>query len=220
MNYAIRSKISSSKSVIDLGCGNSPIRGATVAVDCFLDPKERSDGNGQFINIQKMNEKGIKFVNSRIDVKLPFEDKEFDFAYSHHVFEHLDDPGKACDEMMRIAKSGVIITPSFFSELAFGREYHKWLVMDRKDTLLFFRKRPFEDRPFGHHPEMNPQSKTWEATEKTNPFDILLNDGGWYKGEEKMPRLASKLQSYYNSHNEIMEVCFLWDEKFKYHIYE
>jgi ubiquinone/menaquinone biosynthesis C-methylase UbiE len=167
-----------------------------------------------------MKEQGITFVNAMIDSTLPFKDKEFDFAYSHHVFEHLEDPTTACEEMMRIAKSGVIIAPSILAELIFGRPYHRWLVMDRGNTVFFFKKRPYEDRPFGEHPKWDKTKGKWVAKKNTNPFDILLNDGGWYRGERKMPQLANILRKHWYSHSPVMEVIFLWEGSFKYKIYE
>lgn len=150
---AVQKKLAESKKIIDLGCGNNPVQGAIVGVDLYIEPKERSLGAGPTIDIQKIKERGITFVNTKIDSLLPFDDKEFDFAYSYHVFEHLEDPAIACKEMMRIAKSGVIITPSILAEVIFGRPYHKWLIMKHNNTIFFFKKRPFEDRPFGEHPK-------------------------------------------------------------------
>ncbi len=110
--------------------------------------------------------------------------------------------------MMRIAKSGVIITPSILAELIFGRPYHRWLVMERNNTIFFFKKRPFEDRPFGEHPKWDDARKKWIVGKNTNPFDILLNDGGWYRGKERFPRLANILRKYWYSHSPVMEVIF------------
>lgn len=217
---AVQKKLKESKKIIDLGCGNNPIQGATVAVDLYIKPEQRSLGAGPVIDIKKMKEKGITFINSRIDVPLPFDDREFDFAYSHHVFEHLEDPATGCKEVMRIARSGVIITPSILADLIFGRPYHKWLVMERGNTIFFFKKRPFEDRPFGEHPKWDENKKRWIVTNNTNPFDILLNDGNWYRGKEKMRRFTDILRKYWYAHSPIMEVIFLWEGSFEYKTYE
>jgi SAM-dependent methyltransferase len=216
----VQERLKRAKNVIDLGCGNSPVRGAKTCVDLYIEPIERGLGTGQKIDIESMKERGITFLNARIDTPLPFRDREFDFAYSHHAFEHVDDPATACNEMMRIASSGVIITPSFFAELIFGRTYHKWLVMEREDTIFFFRKRLFEDRPFGNHPIRDEKSGSWVVREDTNPFDILLNDKEWYRGPERLPRLAQTLRKYWYAHAPLMEVIFIWDEKFKAVVYE
>ena len=217
-NYdKLQKKLAQSKTIIDLGSGNNPIAGATVAVDLFVNPEQRALGNGETINIEALRSKGIRFVNARIDGPLPFNDKEFDFAYSHHVFEHLEDPATACREMIRIAKSGAIITPSPFAELAFGRKYHHWLVTDRDGKIIFLSKRIEEDRPFGQHPKFE-QNQGWYADSETNPFDILLNDGDWYKEEESLQfeRLGKLLKNYWWSHSPVIETIFLWDDSFEF----
>jgi SAM-dependent methyltransferase len=209
----------SSHEIIDLGCGATPVSGATVAVDLYVDPKERSLGHGAQINEEEFRRRGIKFVNTRIDAPLPFPDKEFDFAYSHHAFEHLDDPATACNEMMRIANAGVIITPSIFAEIAFGRQYHRWLIIERNNTLFFFSKRLEEDRPFGEHPEYDLE-KGWVATEKTNPFDIAFNDGEWNRANvgKEFSKLSQRLRDLWNSHSSLIEVIFLWQDSFDYQV--
>ena len=218
---AVQKKLVESKKIIDLGCGNNPVQGATVGVDLYIESNERAFGVRPAINIQKMKEQGITFVNARIDSTLPFKDKEFDFAFSHHVFEHLEDPATACKEMMRIANFGVILTPSILADLIFGRPYHRWLVMERGNNIFFFKKRSFEDRPFGEHPKWDKTKRKWVAEKDTNPFDVLLNVGGWYRGgERKRPRLANILRKYWYSHSPVMEVIFLWEGSFKYRAYE
>lgn len=220
MKSEIKNKINSCKNIIDLGCGNNPLREAKTAVDYYINPIERSNGDGPVIDENAFKNRGIRFLNARIDSDLPFADKEFDFAYSHHAFEHLEDPAKACEEMMRISQSGVIIAPSFFSELIFGRKYHRWILMQRDNMLLFFRKRDFEYLPFGDGPTRKNVNSKWESNADTNPFDILLNDGDWYKGNEKFDRLAKKIKNLYYSHHPLIETNFLWENKFEYKIYE
>jgi SAM-dependent methyltransferase len=218
MKKEIINALKVSKNIIDLGCGNNPIGKASVAVDCYINPEHRSNGMGNNINIERIERSGKRFFQAKIDEPLPFKDKEFDFAYSHHAFEHLDHPDVACEEMMRIAKRGAIITPSWFAEIIFGRDYHKWMVMERNNEILFFKKRDFENKPFGEHPLK--QNNTWIHNDKTNPFDILLNDGGWYRGDEKFDRLAEKIRQHYGSSSQLMEVNFLWSDRFNYKIYE
>lgn len=212
---AMQKKLAESKRVVDLGCGNDPIKEASVCVDRYIEPKERSFGAGPTIDLKKMQERGVTFVNAKIDAPLPFKDKEFDFAYSHHVFEHVDDPLTACKEMMRIAHAGVIITPSLFADIIFGRPYHQWLIVDRKNQLFFFKKRPHEDRPFGEHPVWNESKKTWEISGRTNPFDIILNEGGWHHKRDTFPQLTALIRKYWYSHSQIMNVIFLWENKFE-----
>lgn len=216
---ALQNKLKEAQNIIDLGCGNNPIAQAKVGVDLYIEPKERNLGQGPIIDFDKFKARGVEFVNTRIDGPLPFQDKQFDFAYSHHVFEHLEDPATACREMMRIAKRGVIITPSYFAEIIFGRPYHRWLVMDRDNTLFFFRKRHFENLPFGLTPKLAQDGKTWVMDKDTNPFDMLLNDEEWYRGQEgEMPKLSNVLRLHWYSHSPLLEVVFLWENEFQWKI--
>lgn len=214
-------RLAEANTVVDLGCGNHPVNGATAAVDLYMDNRDRVHGGGSEIDIDEFHKTGIRFVNASIDQPLPFQDREFDFAYSHHVFEHVDDPETACREAMRIAKGGVIITPSSYGEIIFGRPYHKWLVMGRNNTLFFFKKCVFEDRPFGNPPIYSAKAGKYIADDsETNPFDMLLNCNGWYGGTEKSPRLARRLRQMYYSHSPILEVVFLWKDSFDVKVFD
>jgi len=209
---AVGERIERAGRVIDLGCGASPHPRAMVGVDAFLDPRQRALGHGPKIDPAELASQGFRFVRADLTA-LPFADKTFDFVYSHHAFEHLPDPKKACAEAARIGTAGAIITPSPFSEIAFGRRYHLWLVFCRGNTLFFVRKQPREDCPFGEHPEF--VHGRWRAASKTNPFDILLNDGHWYRGRERMPRLGRLIRRYWYSHSPITETVFLWEGNFQ-----
>jgi SAM-dependent methyltransferase len=209
---ALEAQLSKAQSVVDLGCGTKPHPKATVAVDAFLEPAHRTLGAGATIDPKAFEKSNVRFVQADI-TNLPFADKEFDFAYSHHVFEHLPEPKKACAEMCRIAKAGAIITPSIFSEIAFGRPYHLWLVIARKNTLLFIQKTNRENCQFGDHPVPQKNGR-YSVTATTNAFDILLNDGHWYGGIQRMPRLSRMLRKFWYSHSPVTEVVFVWKGTF------
>jgi len=200
--------------MVDLGCGPHPHPKAKVAVDKFIEPEQRGLGGGEMINTTSFEKNGICFINSDIS-EMPFADKEFDTAYCHHVIEHVDNPIKTCHEIQRIAKKGVFFAPSTFSEIAFGRPYHKWLMVAKGNTLIFIEKDHKENEPFG----------CWrkEPTKKTNhplglwtdnPFDIALNDGNWYKEQIIIPNLQERLRKYYYGHHPVMEIIFIWNNKF------
>ena len=72
--------------------------------------------------------------------KMPFKDKEFDFARANHVIEHTTHPGMACSEIIRIAKEGVITFPMVQAEMMFGRRDHNWYVFIDRGRLLFVKK--------------------------------------------------------------------------------
>jgi len=72
--------------------------------------------------------------------RMPFADKEFDFAYCSHVLEHVEDPAAACKELMRIAKRGYIETPSPAKDLwldTIAVSNHRWAVERVSGKLVF-----------------------------------------------------------------------------------
>jgi SAM-dependent methyltransferase len=197
--------LNSAETLVDLGCGTNPHPRASCGVDAFIEPTHRQLGHGETIKPATLN---CEFIRADLS-SLPFADKQFDVAYSHHVFEHVPDPRSACREMTRVARRGVIITPSPFAEIAFGREYHLWMVFHRGKTIFFLRKRKEDDRPFGAHPAFS--NGSWRALSSTNAFDILLNDGSWYHGLERMRRLETKIKHLWYSRSPIMETMYFWE---------
>lgn len=114
-------------SSIDLGCGATRKRcaqGYDVYTD-IVEPKETLPG---------------VYVKCPME-NMPFTDKEFDHARCHHVLEHVQDPNKACAELIRIAKAGIISFPPMQAEIQFGRKDHQWFVCIDKGRLLFIKKR-------------------------------------------------------------------------------
>jgi SAM-dependent methyltransferase len=111
---------------IDIGSGDGkrPAKGYDVYTDIFV-PRTPMPG---------------KFVLCPME-KMPFKDKEFDYARCHHVIEHTNDPGLACSELIRIAKAGILSFPTPQAELMFGRRDHNWLEVVDRGRLLFVRKR-------------------------------------------------------------------------------
>lgn len=204
--------IDKSENMIDLGCGTLPHPKAKVAVDKYIEPLHRKYGQNESINTALMENREIKFVKADFE-NLPFEDKEFDVAYSHHVIEHLDDPRNGLNEMMRIATAGVIMCPSIFSEYIFGRKYHKWMVTAQNNTLIFIEK-DWENLWFGEGPWIKDGVIHFNAD--VNPFDVLLNDGDWYHGEEQYKRLTEQMRKYWYGHYKNMETCFVWENDFDY----
>jgi hypothetical protein len=72
------------------------------------------------------NEKIENYINIDIDVdKLPFEDKVFDFVYSRHTLEDIQNPDFVMREIIRVSNSGYIETPSPMVEITKGVDYSK-----------------------------------------------------------------------------------------------
>ncbi|MCB9072280.1 MAG: methyltransferase domain-containing protein [Bdellovibrionaceae bacterium] len=80
----------------------------------------------------------------------PFKDKQFDFAICSHVLEDIRDPLWVCSEMIRVAKSGYIETPTREAELLYGVQsyeftgfqHHRWFVENVNGQLFFTQKTP------------------------------------------------------------------------------
>jgi hypothetical protein len=96
--------------------------------------------------------KAKKFVRADFTRdKLPFKDKEFDVCLCTHTLEDLPSPFLIMDEMSRVAKRGVIVTPSMGYDIQFtpfdftdwltgsrrvpGEAHHKWFFVKGKDGL-------------------------------------------------------------------------------------
>ena len=117
--------------VIDLGCGaNAGCEYANVLVD-------HDDHTDKYPN--------KKFVKHELNsYPYPFEDKEFDYCFASHILEHIHEPVKFLNEIVRISKRGYIEVPSpLFDNLIssfdgdpFG---HKWWISfsDAKYTIQF-----------------------------------------------------------------------------------
>ena len=102
---------------IDVGCGHKPRPGFDVYTDVYMSDAVKN--NPELVH---------KFVEAPLENMPLFLDKQFDFAYCHHVIEHVNDPDKACKELTRIAKEGVLYFPSPQLEIVCGRYDHKWLI--------------------------------------------------------------------------------------------
>lgn len=104
------------------------------------------------------NSDGIKID---MDVELlPFEDNTFDFLYSRHVLEDLQNPDFAFKEMLRVAKNGFVETPSPLIECSkrvdydnryqpyYGYIHHRYIIWTEKDThtLCFLPKYPILEK--------------------------------------------------------------------------
>lgn len=71
---------------------------------------------------------------------MPFADKTFDFVLCSHILEHCDDLERACAELARVAKCGMIICPGIGKESMFNHHEadHKWWVHGGEKMLHFF----------------------------------------------------------------------------------
>lgn len=117
--------------VLDIGTGGYPFPYATVVADKFLEesPFRHEDlvtGNKPFV---------------QADIhELGFRDKAFDFVYCSHVLEVIENPLRACRELMRVGKRGYIETPILGKDglFAWATNLQKWHVVAIGQNLCFF----------------------------------------------------------------------------------
>lgn len=150
--------------VVDVGSGGYPFPLATHLVDMYPD--------GTSHRTEKLVLDGKKFTIANVE-KLPFNDKEFDFSYCSHLLEHVNDPMKACEELMRISKRGYIETPTKTSDIMFNflklKDHHKWYTVIEGNTIFFFEYKEEERRDVG----MSVFFENFHS-EFANPFQKLM----------------------------------------------
>ena len=98
--------------VVDIGCGYSANKNASVIAD-----------------IQDLSNfyKGKNFIKIS-EKKLPFKDKEFDFVIASHVIEHVEDFEFFVKELERVSTKGYIALPTRLADnLVFeNKNDHIW----------------------------------------------------------------------------------------------
>jgi hypothetical protein len=124
---------------------------------------------------------------------LPFRTRTFDFAYCCHVLEHVEDPIVVSKEIQRIARRGYIEAPSFCKDalFAWARGMHKWHLVGHGNTLLFFE---YTERQLD-----GCRSGLWRQLVCQSTYDPL--------------------QDLYYDNQDIFNVMFPWNEKFRVEVY-
>lgn len=120
-------KIKPNDKVLDIG--GSMMQHDLIKVDTLVDiirPEKAPYGPSKL--------KARNFVKADIACEaLPFADKEFDVCLCTHTLEDLPSPFLAIREMSRVAKRGLIVTPSMGEDMRFGPiDYTNWLTGARR----------------------------------------------------------------------------------------
>ena len=135
MIAALSRRCEGSTTVLDVGCGDTPFPSATHLVD--WSPVGTHPGKSVF----------------QLDVDtdtFPFMTDAFDFVYSRHTLEDIQNPVHAFQEMVRVGQRGHFETPSPLVELLLGVDtrndllyrgyiHHRYIVWsEQEDNSLHF----------------------------------------------------------------------------------
>ncbi len=156
--------------VIDIGSGHSPLIRADVLCDkTVIDTVQRPVPSAFVVP--------GRFVLGDI-LELPFQEKAFDFAYCKNILEHVGDPVRACAEMSRIARRGLIRAPSHLWEIMGGSRSHLWLISCQEKRLIFTRKAGRHVRLNSQIPERVRNSAHYERLFRAFP-DLFYVEHSW-----------------------------------------
>ena len=113
---------------LDVACGAKPFPKASVL--CDLNARPVPDRR-----MKTLVTEGKPFILCD-SCFLPFKDNAFDFVTSYYLIEHMNDPRSMFKELRRVSKHGYIQCPSWFSELLYNEDVHRWIVLKRDGRLF------------------------------------------------------------------------------------
>jgi SAM-dependent methyltransferase len=117
--------------VLDVGSGDKPHWRADVLLDRYPDSEHR---------VQRSGAATARTTRPLFDADItdmPFADGVFDYAICSHVLEHVLDPAKAMEELMRVAKAGYIELPEAGSARVLDFPSHLWWCRCEDGVLSF-----------------------------------------------------------------------------------
>jgi len=184
--------------VLDVGYGDRSFPLATHAIDPIEDDAEKFYRTYPLQILE-----GVEYYKCYIE-KTPFQNKYFDFVYCSHVLEHIENPEKACKELMRVAKRGYIESPSRLNEVLFGHSPHRWIIEVINNTLFFQKLKDWESM----HILSDDMWKAWVTMnfnkEPKNPMETVFRKLEYMR--------TNNPQSFYT--------MFQWEDSFEFKIVE
>lgn len=174
--------------VLDVGSGNNPFPFATHLADIALTDDRYGRAGAPFKTID-----GRKVYECNIE-SMPFDDGEFDLVFCSHVLEHVLDPARACEEIMRVGKRGYIETPTRSKDLWLNSgpaSNHRWYVERDGETLLFTEYSPRELAGFSCDILMNMHCVPQTTREKAFSALVILK-------------------------SDLINTMFAWEDRFTY----
>jgi SAM-dependent methyltransferase/ADP-heptose:LPS heptosyltransferase len=129
--------------VLDIGSGDNPYPYATDGID-----EDTAEAKNQRSGRSLKTDNLIMHYGKAENILPTFKDKEFDFIYTSHTLEHMDDLPLVLDEMSRVGKRGFVAVPLCYYDLLDNKSTtgHKWfMAYDHTYNRLRIRKRyPYE----------------------------------------------------------------------------
>ncbi|MGO6816528.1 class I SAM-dependent methyltransferase [Rhizobium brockwellii] len=181
-NEAMTWNIGEGDLVLDVGSGGWPFKRADHLADKF--PEETSH------RVETMVRDERPFFEVDLE-KLPFEDRAYDFVFCSHVLEHLDNPGQAMRELMRVARRGYIEVPTRLSDVMFNftrlQNHHRWHSLRLGNTLLLIEWNERERRELG------------------NDFFTALHS-----------EYSNNFQDFFERNRDLFFTSYSWDEKIEF----
>lgn len=167
--------------VLDIGSGNNPFARANVL--CERSVEDDLERVGKIVIDRPLVVGDI--------TKLPFQDKAFDVIVCCHLLEHLEKPEEGLEEIMRVARTGIIEVPSEYFEKINSHNFHYWYIT-------------YEDKVLNFKPKERPIFDAF----LTNIFHEKI----WLKDKHFMKFYNSNRYKYFN-------IRFKWKEKIAYRIH-
>lgn len=129
---------------------------------------------------------------------LPFDDDTFDIVFYHHVIEHVIDPAKSLDELLRVLVPGGLIyvgTPNRHRAVGYigspdatTSEKIKWNLLDYRARL----KGKFRNE-YGAHAGFSQEELGQLLSERFMSVDCLTSDYLHFKYKSRLPRAILNL---------------------------
>jgi len=123
--------------VVEVGAGGDPFLRSDIIVEKFIED-DRERHTGLLLD---------RTVIGADWAMLPFRDKSIDYNICSHVLEHIADPKPFLDELSRVSKRGLIITPQGGYERLHPKGGHLWYVWNKNGILCLKQKRCWNEFP-------------------------------------------------------------------------
>lgn len=145
-NEVMKWDIAPNDLVLDVGAGGWPFKRADHLADKYPDKTTH--------RVETMVRDERPFFEVDLE-NLPFSGQAYDFVFCSHVLEHLDNPGQAMRELMRVGRRGYIEVPTRLSDVMFNftrlPNHHRWHGMVLDNTLVLIEWSSWERRDLGNY---------------------------------------------------------------------